>query len=153
MVLPLESDTDARFARRECDYSEIGREICISSSTRENVPDEMRTSWKLLVDVMSKSFRKRSRFAQKTAVTLHVQRQAPLAQTMTRSKVQNMSKPDRADRSSVAGCNDADLEQTAAQSPGKMLQNLEPTIDELERENESRKAPPDRGKERRAERG
>ena len=102
MVLPLESDTDARFARRECDYSEIGREICISSSTRENVPDEMRTSWKLLVDVMSKSFRKRSRFAQKIAVTLHVRRQAPMAQTMTRSKVQNMSKPDRADRSSVA---------------------------------------------------
>ena len=28
----------------------------------------------------------------------------------------------RADRSSVAGCNDADLEQTAAQSPGKTLQ-------------------------------
>ena len=28
----------------------------------------------------------------------------------------------RADRSSVAGCNDADLERTAAQSPGTMLQ-------------------------------
>ena len=40
----------------------------------------------------------------------------------------------RADRSSIAGCNDADFEQTAARSPGKMLQNLEPTTDELERE-------------------
>ena len=37
MLLPLESDTDARFARRECEYTEIGREICISSSTSADI--------------------------------------------------------------------------------------------------------------------
>ena len=45
-----------------------------------------------------------------------------MVQTMTRSKVQDIPKPDlEQDRSSVAGCNDAYFEPTAAQSPGKML--------------------------------
>ena len=45
----------------------------------------------------------------------------------------------RADRSSVAGCNDAELEQTAAQSPGKMLQissRQQTSLRERERERE-----------------
>ena len=52
VVHPLESDTDTPLHEENVIYSEKGREICISSSTRENIPDEMRTSWKLLVDVI-----------------------------------------------------------------------------------------------------
>ena len=51
----------------------------------------------------------------------------------------------RADSSSVAKCSDADLEQTEAQSPGKMLQissRQQTSLRESER-NESRKASPD----------
>ena len=74
---------------------------------------------KLLVDVMSKSFRKRTRFAQKTAVD------STSAKTSTydpddnsQQGPENADARPRADSSSVAGCNDADLE---------------PTTDELER--------------------
>ena len=105
IVQPLDTDTDAHFARRECDFSAKRSRICISSCTRENVPRGVRTPWKLF-DVMK--FQEEIKVAQKTAVTPQVQRQAQMAQTMTRSKVQNISKPD--------------LEQTAAQSPDAMMQ-------------------------------
>ena len=60
-----------------------------------------------------------------------------MAQTMTGPE-HTEARP-RADRSSVAGCNDADLEQTAAQSPGKMLQissRQQISLRERERERE-----------------
>ena len=77
-----------------------------------NIPDELRTSWKLLVDVMSKSFRKRSR--------LHT---TPLWSCNTRP-MRSTHDPDddsrlgpdfvecrpRADRSAVARLHVADLE-------------------------------------------
>ena len=44
---------------------QIQAEIGISSSTRKIVPGEMRTPWKLLVDVMTKSFGERSRSRRK----------------------------------------------------------------------------------------
>ena len=65
-----------------------------SNTIREN----NRTPWKLPVDVMSKSFSGGDQNAQTVQ----------MIQTMTRSNVQNMPTPD--------------LEQTAAQSPGSMLQ-------------------------------
>ena len=95
----------------------------------------MRTIWKLF-DVMK--FQEEIKVAQK-----------PLWSHNTSEKV-STNDPDensqqgpehtearpRADRSSIAGCNDANLEQTAAQSPGTMLQI---SSRKLERENESRK--------------
>ena len=60
-----------------------------------------------------------------------------MAQTMTGPE-HTEARP-RADRSSVAGCNDADFEQTAAQSPGKMLQiscRQQTSLREGERERE-----------------
>ena len=53
-------------------------------------------------------FQEEIKVAQKTAVTLQVPRKAHMAQTMTRSEVQKIPKPD--------------LEQTAAQSPDAMMQ-------------------------------
>ena len=70
-----------------------------------NVPEEMRTSWKLF-DVTK--FQEEIKAAQKPAVTTQVQKKAQMAQTMTRNKVRNISKPG--------------LEQTAAQSPDAMMQ-------------------------------
>ena len=64
---------------------------------QRDVAGGVRTLWKLLVDVMSKSFSGGDQNAQ----TMQ------MIQTMTRSKVQNMPTPD--------------LEQTAAQSPGAVM--------------------------------
>ena len=90
----------------------------------------MRTPWKLLVDVMSKSFRKRSEnFGDST----RAMRSTDGPDEDSQQSPEHTETQPRADRS-VAGCSEADLEQTAAQSPGKMLQNLEQTTDELERE-------------------
>ena len=47
MKQPLESDTDAQLHEERVVSVRKQAEIGISSSTRENVPDEMRTSWKL----------------------------------------------------------------------------------------------------------
>ena len=68
MKQPLESDTDAQF-HEERVISVRKVEIGISSSTRENDPDEMRTSWKLF-DVTK--FQEEIKIAQKTAATPRV---------------------------------------------------------------------------------
>ena len=69
MKQPLESNTDAQLHEER--VISVGKlaEIGISSSTRENVPDEVRTSWKLL-DVTK--FQEKIKIAQKTAATPHV---------------------------------------------------------------------------------
>ena len=92
MPQPLDTDTDARLHEEKV----ISMRKHAESASRvlhENIPDEMKTSWKLLVDVMSKSFRKRSRLPD-------------LEQTAAQSP----------------GAVNADLEQREAQSPGFLLQ-------------------------------
>ena len=69
MVQPLESDTDAQLHEERVISVRKRAEIGISISTRENVPDEMRTSWKLFD--MTK-FQEEIKIAQKTAATSHV---------------------------------------------------------------------------------
>ena len=56
-------------ARGACDFREKQAEIGISSLTREIVPDEMRTSWKVF-DVTK--FQEEIKIAQKTAATPYV---------------------------------------------------------------------------------
>ena len=53
MKQPLESDTDAQVHEERVISVRKQANIGISSSTKETVPGEMRTPWKLLVDVMS----------------------------------------------------------------------------------------------------
>ena len=53
---PLDADADAQLHKE--------RVITVRKAAKF-ASDEMRTSWKLLVDVMSKSFRKRSRLRRK----------------------------------------------------------------------------------------
>ena len=75
----------------------------------------MRTPWKLLLDVMSKTFQE----------VVKVQRQMQMIQTMIHSKVQNMLMPDP--------------EPTAAQSLGSMLQissRRQTSLREREKEHE-----------------
>ena len=129
--MTIRANLDARFPRlaskielQECDYNEKSQQNLPLEFYTRNVPDEMRTSWKLF-DVTK--FQEEIKVVQKTAVTPQVQREAKNSQ----QGPEHIGAGPRADRSSVAGCNDADFEQTAAQSPGKMLQNLEPTADEL----------------------
>ena len=130
VLQPLESDTDAHLHEESVISVRIQAEVGISSSTRENVAGEMRTPWTLLVDVMTKSFRETSRSRRKLQRRHTCYEKPQVTQTMIRSKVQSIPKPD--------------LEQTAAQSPGKMLQISSRQHTSLrERENESRKAPPD----------
>ena len=69
MKQPLESDTDAQLHEERLISVRKQAEIGISSSTRENVPDEMRTSWKLF-DLTK--FQEEIKIAQKTAATPHV---------------------------------------------------------------------------------
>ena len=69
MAQPLESDTDAHLNEERVISVRKEAEIGISSSERENVPDEMRTSWKLF-DVTK--FQEEIKIAQKTAATPHV---------------------------------------------------------------------------------
>ena len=64
-----ESDTDAQLHEERVISVKKLAKIGISSSTRENVPDDMRTSWKLF-DVTK--FQAEIKIAQKTAATPHV---------------------------------------------------------------------------------
>ena len=67
---------------------------------QRDVTGGMRTTWKLPVEVMSKSFQE----------VVKVQRQMQMIQKMIHSKVQNMLMPrPRADSSAVARLNVADL--------------------------------------------
>ena len=66
MKQPLESDTDTQFHDEHVISVGKQAEIGISSSTRENVPDEIRTSWKLF-DVTK--FQEEIKIALKTAAT------------------------------------------------------------------------------------
>ena len=70
MNQPLESDTDAQLHKERVISVRKQAEIGFSSSTRENVPDEMRTSWQLF-DVTK--FEEEIKIAQKTAATPQVQ--------------------------------------------------------------------------------
>ena len=70
MKQPLESYTDAQLHKERVISVRKQSEIGFSSSTRENVPDEMRTSWKLF-DVTK--FQEEIKIAQKTAATAQVQ--------------------------------------------------------------------------------
>ena len=70
MKQPLKSDTDAQLHEERVISVRKQSEIGFSSSTRENVPDEMRTSWKLF-DVTK--FQEEIKIAQKTAATAQVQ--------------------------------------------------------------------------------
>ena len=69
VIQPLEPYTDAQLHQELLISVRKEAEICLSSSTRENVPDEMRTSWKLS-DVTK--FQEEIKIAQKTAATPHV---------------------------------------------------------------------------------
>ena len=107
MKQPLKSDTDAQLHQERVISVRKQAEIGISSSTRENVPDKMRTSWKLF-DVTK--FQDEIKIAQKTAATPHVPREAQMTQTMTSNKVPTFDARPRADSSAVASLNVADLE-------------------------------------------
>ena len=69
VVQPSESDADAQLHEERVITVRNAAETCLSSSTRENVQDEMRTSWKLS-DVTK--FQEEIKIAQKTAATPHV---------------------------------------------------------------------------------
>ena len=81
----------------------------------------MRTSWKLF-DVTK--FQEEIKVAQKPLLSHNksakVSTDGP--DDDSQQSPEHTEAQPRADRSAVARCNDADLEQTAAQWPGKMLQ-------------------------------
>ena len=66
MKQPLESDTDAQLHEERVISVRKQADIDISSSTRENFPDEMKSSWQLF-DVTK--FQEEIKIAQKTAAT------------------------------------------------------------------------------------
>ena len=110
---PLEADTDAQLHKKRVisvrKEAEFASRVLQQKCPRWN-EDTLQTSCQGDVE----EFQELIKVAQKTVVTTQVQRYALKIQTMTRSKVENMPKPD--------------LEQTAAQStdaaqsPGAMLQ-------------------------------
>ena len=71
---------------------------------------------------MSKSFRKRSRLRRNCSDSISAKVSTDGPDDDSQQGPEHTEARPRADRSSVAGCNDADLEQTAAQSPGTMFQ-------------------------------
>ena len=114
----LEPDTDAQLhkervisVRKEAEFaSRVLQERC----PRWNA-DSLETSRQCDVE----EFQEMIKVAQKTVGTPQVPTQVQMIQTMTHGKVLNMVDARlREDNSAVARCNYADLEQTAAQSPG-----------------------------------
>ena len=110
MLQPLDPDTDAQLHEERVISVRKKPNLHLEFYQRD-VTGGMQTPWKLLVDVMSKSFQE----------VIKVQRM--MIQKVIHSKVQNtVDARLRADSSAVARCNDADFEQTTAQSIVSMLQ-------------------------------
>ena len=99
----------------------------------------MRTPWKHLVDVMSKKFQEEIKVcAEDCSDSTSAKVSTDGADDDSQQGPEHTEARPRADRSSVAGCNDADLEQTAAQSPSTMLQISSRQQTSLRRESEMR---------------
>ena len=115
MAQPLDTDSDAQL-------NENKPNLHLGFYMRK-IPDELTTSWKLLVDVMSKSFRKRSRLHRTPLWSCNTRAMRSTDETMTRNKVQILLMPDLGQTAGQSpGAVNADLEQTEAKSPGYMLQ-------------------------------
>ena len=114
----LERDTDGQLHKERVITA---ADICFSSSTRD-VPGVMRTIGKFLSMWCRRVSGRDQGCAESCSDSTSTKVSTDGPDDDSQQGPERIEARLRADRISVAGCKDADLEQTAAQSPGKMMQ-------------------------------